>query len=391
MKLLLIFVCIFLTLYKVDNVSLTVTYSDVIFLVLFIIFVNDFFKKGLSFDKFSKLWTFYLAILVISGLINFTFLEGRFLNIFKTYFFSLILYIMVYSYRLKNKIKIKTFCIYTIILCSFFLVKTWGEMQSKLSNIDTGFTNVDLFESSLNLNTWGYILVLFLVFTFYCLINNIYTKFSLMFSAVILIFIFFSYSRTAYSLSILSIVWTFLFVNKKNMKNIIIPILFISIIYLLWETLDLKTSDAALDFIDKKSGNYGDDLINTRFYIINIEPLIENYEKFNPIQAFIGDGVSVQHSFFSHTLIVTGIVGFVIYIKRYIYIIKYLYSSIKKKLQIKKAKMLLLLVIIILINDFVTNVSAYLPFAAYLSSIIMAYIIADINKIKMYGVERKQY
>ncbi|WP_144280889.1 hypothetical protein [Chryseobacterium echinoideorum] len=390
MKLLLIFLCIFLTLYNVNNVSLTVTYSDIIFLVLFIIFVNDVFKKGLSFDKFSKLWTFYLAILVISGLINFTFLEGRFLNIFKTYFFSLVLYIMVYSYILKNKIKIKTFCIYTIILCSFFLVKTWGEMQSKLSNIDTGFTNVDLFESSLNLNTWGYILVLFLVFTFYCLISNIYTKFSLMFSAVILIFIFFSYSRTAYSLSILSIVWTFLFVNKRNIRNIIIPVLFISIVYLLWETLGIKTSDAALDFIDKKSGNYGDDLINTRFYIINIEPLIENYEKFNPIQAFIGDGVSVQHSFFSHTLIVTGIIGFVIYLKRYIYIIKYLYSSIKKKVQTKKAKMLLLLVIIILINDFVTNVSAYLPFAAYLSSVIMAYIMADINKIKMYGVERKQ-
>jgi hypothetical protein len=49
------------------------------------------------------------------------------------------------------------------------------------------------------------------------------------------------------------------------------------------------------------------------------------------------------------------------------------------KKRIVSSKFLILIIIVVLINDFVTNVSSFLPFAAYLSAIITALFFAEID------------
>ena len=141
-----------------------------------------------------------------------------------------------------------------------------------------------------------------------------------------------------------------------------------------------NVSDSAISFFNNKSSNYGEDLISTRFYLINIDPIINNFEKFNILQILIGDGVSIQHSFLSHTLIVTGLLGFMIFIKKYYLIIKDSFRLIKKGVSNNISKFLILTILIVLINDFITNVSFFLPFAGYLSAIIIAFFQGELNK-----------
>ena len=157
------------------------------------------------------------------------------------------------------------------------------------------------------------------------------------------------------------------------------------IIYIFKDQLNFfnfKVSESAQAFFEKKSSNAGNDLVNTRFYLINIKPLQDSFRDLNVFQIFVGDGLSVQHSWISHNIIVTGFVGFLLFVKRFSYAIKFSITGVKGQSNVIGYKFLLLIIIVILINDFITNTSSFLPFAAYLSSIITAVFFADIEQKK---------
>lgn len=380
MKYYLILLTIFLTLFSVSDLGVSLTYGDYTAILILILFFNDLIRGEYFLNKFSNYWLYYIIILFISSVINFTWLEGRFLNIFKTNLFSLVFFVIVYNLIIKNKLSAKSYLLGLTVLCITFLVKTWPEMQSAWA--ETEFTNVNIFESSLNLNTWGFSLILFLLVTLYGWSMKIVPKVSLISSIVLIVFIFFSYSRTAYSLTLLTVIWSVFYVNKSNIKNLIFPIIALSLIFVFRNQLNVfgfQISDAALNFFDKKAGGFGNDLINTRFYMINIEPILENFNSFNPLQMLIGDGVSVQHSFISHSLVMTGLIGFIYYTLRFWYAIKLSFRLILSNKKIIDSKYLLLAIIVVLINDFITNISAFLPFSAYLSAIIIAFFFANLN------------
>lgn len=381
----LILLSAFLTLFKLADSSISVTYGDFVSLFIVLLFINDLFKNYYKFPRYAKYWMFYIIILFVSAIVNLTFFEGRFLNIFKTNIVSLIYFIILYSLVVKNEIKIKTLMSGIMVLGLAFLVKTWPEMQKAWAIAENEFTNVNIFDSSLNLNTWGFILILFLIVMLYSWVSKIHARVAIISCVILVVFIFFSYSRAAYSLTALVLIWSIFYINKSNFKNLILPVLLIGIIFIFRNQLNVfnfNISESALSFLDKKSGNYSEDLINTRFYLINIKPFIESYESFNPLQMLIGDGVSVQHSFISHSLIVTGILGFIVFMKRFLYAVKYCIYRIKKNSNVVPAKFLILIILVVLINDFVTNISSFLPFAAYLSAVIMAFLFAEINTNK---------
>lgn len=378
----LIYLSIFLTLYKFDLSALTVTYSDAVFVLLVLLFLKDLVDGRLRFPRFAQDWLFYILILLFSGLVNLTFLEGPFLNIFKTYCFSFVLFVMVYSYIQNGLLRKKMFLIYSAILLVAFMIKTWTEMQANLLAADVEFTSVGLFDSSLNLNTWGFILVLFLVQTLYFAVTTKFKNLAIIIAGITLIFIFFSYSRTAYTLALMALLWTFLYVDRGAKNTIVLPLILLGVIYLGWNIWEFNISEDSLSFLERKSTGYGDDLVNTRFQMINILPLEEHYSEFNIINIVVGDGISIQHSFLSHTLIVTGILGFIVYVRRFWSQLAVLIENIKRRLLVKESKMLVLLLLIILINDFITNISAYLPFSAYLGWVIAAFILADMGQLK---------
>ena len=209
---------------------------------------------------------------------------------------------------------------------------------------------------------------------------------SILFSLAIVFFIFFSFSRSAYVLTGLTLVWVFYYVNRTKPVTLILVLPSIFCLFFFSQYLDILTfqvSEAAMQFFNKKANNFENDLVETRFYLINIQPILEYFNSFNPIQIILGNGVSVQHSFLSHSLIVSGMLGFLVYLKRFIIAGKIALNSLKEEIAIVDSKFLLLITIVILSNDFITNVSAFLPFSAYLSSIVMAVFFAEIDKIKI--------
>lgn len=383
MKIILILLSVFLTLFSFSGSGLSITYGDFLSFIIFIIFVHDFLKGRLKFNLYSKIWFSFLFLMFFTSVVNITLTEGRFMNIFKTNIFSLIYFVYVYSIITTKKSQLK-YIIYGLpTLAILFLVKTWPEMQKAWANSSSDFTNVEIFESSLNLNTWGYILVLFFIFSMYCWISKIYSKLSIAFSFLFLVFLFFSYSRTAYTLIGFILFWVIFYVNKTNVKRLILPAASIVLLFIFKDSLNIfnfQVTDAALEFYEKKSSTYSDDLVDTRFYLINIVPIYESFSEFNFFQMLFGDGVSIQHSFISHNLIVFGIVGLFLYLKRFIITIKYCFKTIKKnKNNVIASKFIILILVVILINDFVTNVSNFLPFASYLSSVILALFFADLE------------
>jgi len=371
-----------LTLFTINGLALTITYGDIVSFVLVPFFLNDLFRGRLLINKFSKLYFGYLMILLFSSILNVTFFEGPFLNIFKTNLFSLIYFIWIYSLLVTEALKLRTFFVGLLFLLFFFLVITWGEMQSAFGMLDQGFSTLNVFESSLNLNTWGFSLVLFLILSLFSWSKKYYTTISFVVSAILLFFIFFSYSRASYSLTLFIVGSTILYVNKDSVKKSITSFLAIILFYFInsyYKFVNTEMNDSAFDFFQTKtdlSAGY-DDLVYMRFYIINIKPIIEKFSAFNFFQFFFGDAISIQHSIVSHVLIVSGLIGFIYLIKYYGFAIKYAFSMIKHKTY--EAKFLLISLIAVFVNDFITNVSSFLPFSGYLSFLIFSFFFARIN------------
>lgn len=385
MKIILILSSIFFTLYSFNDLGLSITYGDFISFLLLVLSIFDFSKGKLKFNIYSKVWFYFLIIMLFSALINQALFDGRFMNIFKTNFISLIYFVLIYSTVSKSKTaeQIKYVFFGLLSLTILFLIKTWPEMQRAWSNSVNNFTHLEVFESSLNLNTWGYILVLFLVFFIYCWVQKIYPKLSIILVILIVIFSIFSFSRTVYSLIGLILFWTLIYVIEINIRKLIFPILIFIFIFSFKENLifsNFNISDSALDFYNNKSSSYTQDLVDTRFYIINIKPILEIFFNFNFFQLMIGDSVSIQHSFVSHNLIVFGLMGLYFYLKRFLSTIRYCLKKIRNNVNVISSKFILLLLIVILVNDFVTNISNFLPFASYLSSVILGLLFGVFEK-----------
>jgi hypothetical protein len=385
-----IILSLFLTLFKIEGSSLTVTYGDTLSIVLLVIFLKNFIENKLSNNFFSKYWFIYLSILFITGIFNLTLFEGEYLNIFRTNLISLIYFIFIYTYVKNGKINSKQFAIGIALLAIAFLLKTWPEMQQAWTTSDLGFTDVNIFDSSLNLNTWGFSLLLLLVIFSYESLD----RFNIIFLTCCLVcvyFIFFSYSRTSYILTFLLFLYIVLYVKRVKTSIAVLIACTIPFIFFLYQSFSSKIviSDSTYEFLSRKQETFGNDLVDDRFYTINIKPITENFSDFNVFQMFFGDGHSIQHSFFSHTLVVTGILGFIIFILRFLLTISYSFKNIKLKNKPVESKYLFLLLVIFIVNDFITNLSSYLPFAAYLSAIIFAYFFGMVDRDINFETESK--
>lgn len=377
MKFYILILSIFLTLFGISGSSLSVSYGDLLGIGILVYFLNDLLKERVYTNRYVKYSFLYVLLMFVSSVINVTFLEGPFLNIFRTSLFGLVYFCVVLTMTINGQLNGEKFFAGITLLALLFLFKTWPQMQAAWSTQE--FTNVNIFDSSLNLNTWGFTLVLFLAAYLFCWLKGTKGTISLFLVLTCLYFVFFSFSRTAYGLSFLSLFISAFFLQKRHLplaskKNIIVVFIMMLIITIAVNMIEVKLPDNAWEFFTYKSNNAADDLVNTRFYMINIEPLDKFYSNFNVIHFLLGDGISHQHSFLSHTLIVTGIFGFLLFVRRYLFLIRRALLAIRGKSYVVEFSFILLLISLILINDFITNISFYLPISSYLGNIILAHI-----------------
>ena len=377
----LILISIFLTLFTFQDTGLTITYSDTTLILIFPLFIYDFFRNRLIFNEFGNNLFYYYMFLLTAGLINLTYFDGPFLNIFKTGFVSWVIYIWVYSLVYRGRINFKILIFFVFILSVIFLNKTWNEIQESWTSVDRGFTAFVAFKSSLNLNSWGFILLLFSVFFIYAWSFGFYKKWIAAFLFFLVGFVLFSFSRASWGLLVLTLIWVFFYV-KKFSPFALIGFVIMGILGYFVNTqfgfFKFSVSDAGINFFEQKSSVAGDDLLYIRFYLINIKPILEKYQEFHFYQFIFGDGISVQHSWVSNSLVVTGFVGFFLYVRLYVLSIKGILKNIKQK--IITSKFVLLLLIIILVNDFLTNLSLFMPFIGYLTGFILGVFYAESDR-----------
>jgi len=378
-RFILILISIYLSLMRINGLPFSLTWGDVTFMAIFFIFVIDYIKGYIFFNKFSRLFIFYNLLLIISALINGNLTAGPLLNILRTNVEGFVFFSYIYSLISRERITKKIFFKGSLVLFISFSVTTIPQLQQMWAS--EGFTNYQVFESSLNLNSWGYIMYLFFFLSLVSYLNGIFKPYSVLAASIIAGMMIFSFSRNVYTISIITLAWIIFYILKIDIKKLIIPVVLIFTIFVFLDfqhLLNLTISEEASDFWNIKSQTYQNDLVNTRFYLINVLPIQEIFYNFNIFQIFFGDAISVQHSFIAHSLIVTGIVGLFLFLYRFLSAFRY--ARITNSCITKHtSKLLMIFIITFLLNDFITNSSAFLPIGSYLSYIIFGYLFADIE------------
>jgi hypothetical protein len=191
--------------------------------------------------------------------------------------------------------------------------------------------------------------------------------------------IFSSVSRAAIFLAFFSILYYVFILQRFRIKKILPFFAIICLVYFFLfnsDFIEIPLSTSALDFFRGKLSAAENDLVETRFYYINIDPILKYFNEFSFVELLIGNGLNVQHSWISNSLIMTGIIGFIIYLKRFTIGLKKSILSISKLSLDVERSFTLLFLLIILINDFITNLTLVLPFAGYTSYVILGFLMA---------------
>ena len=353
----------------------SISLGDILFLVVLVLFLIDLIRSQILMNQFGRFFLFYIILLLLTSLLNSSLYKGAFLNIFRTNLLGFTFYTYIYSIVANRKLKLKTFAIGIAILCLAFVYRTLPEIRKTWSQ--QGFAVTDIFESSLNLNTWGFTLLLFF-FTFLLFWNHGLIKYYSIVGAIFIgSLIILSFSRNAIALLLLNITWVMIYIYKRNLKKLIFPALIALVIYFavdLYKLIGIGVTDKSLLFFSNKTNAFFSDVVDTRLYYINITPIKFYFDKFSILQLFIGDGVSVQHSFLSNTLIVSGIIGFFIFFTRFVWAYRFAIKSKERYDNSDNSKFLMLFIIIFLVNDFITNTSFFLPISSYISYIIFGFL-----------------
>lgn len=378
----LVLVSIYLSIIEISGLSFSLSWGDFTFVFVLLMFVFDLFRGQIIFNRFSRFFLYYILLLIFSATLNGSLLMGPLLNILRTNIEGFVFFTYIFSLISRAKITKTIFFIGLLILFIAFSFNTLPQLKQMWAS--TGFTNYQIFESSLNLNTWGYVMYLFFFLALVSWLNGTFKLYSLLTAFIISVIMIFSFSRNVYVLSIVTLAWIVIYVLNINIKKLVIPIVLISVLFIFvdfQQLFNLKFIDAATDFWNNKSKTAQSDLIDTRFFLINIYPIQEIFSKFNVFKLFFGDAISVQHSFVAHSLIVTGLIGLFLFLYRFIYAF-YFAIKVQKYISKRTAKLLMLFILIFLLNDFVTNTSVLLPISSYLSYVILGYLFAEIELSK---------
>lgn len=388
LKYTLILISVYLSLIGIDGLSFSLSWGDITFVGVLLLFTIDLFRGNIILNKFSILFFYYILLLIFSAILNGELLNGPLLNILRTNIEGFVFFTYIFSLISREKISKKVFFIGSFTLFIAFCANTIPQLREMWSSI--GFTNYQVFESSLNLNTWGFTMFLFFFLSLVSWLNGIYKFYSLITTSIIGGIMIFSFSRNVYALTIITLGWTVFNILKMDIKKLIFPIILISALFVFvdfQQLFNLTINEGASDFWNRKSQTAQSDLIDTRFYYINILPIQQIFSDFNVFQFFFGNAISVQHSFIAHSLIVTGFVGLILFVFRFVDAFK-IAKKTDRLIAKRSSKLLMIFILIFLINDFVTNSSAFLPVGSYLSYLIFGYLFADIeiskrDKIKM--------
>ena len=308
--------------------------------------------------------------MLLSGSYNLTFSNTIFLNYFRIYLEGLIVYYCLYN-TIKQERDLRSFLLFFLCYLLFFVANT---KTFALSSFDVNNYHDFTGELLYGRNAWGFTGLLLGFFAVFLMISK---QISRVVCAAVLSFSLFvivlSISRFA-AISFFFIVLAYLFLYRKRIgfKNIIILLVGISLVVLLLSYLMTFVSqdmlDMELEYLAEKIEGVSSDLKETRMVDINKIPITQWFNDASLINLIIGDGLYIGHSIIAHTLISTGIIGFLYYL---LYSLRLIIINIRKDIY---SKSLAILIVVMFANDFIANSRFIILVNACLYMIIAVFI-----------------
>lgn len=349
-----------------------ITYSDIFCALLFLITIWNVGLRKWHTDKIFRLMAGYIPIMLVSAIINNTLLNTVFINFFRIYFEGCLVYFCL-SNVFKSQKDIRSFLFLMSIYVVAFLINFRDLLAS--SFIVSNFTEIDF---GYGRNNVGFTALLLTILVEFCYFTRLMSKYVLILIPVFIVVVLFSASRFSTIMLIGSFLLFRILSGKKfSFKEIclyvVVILVFPVIMNYVMQFGDKDIFQFTQDMLASKMDNVGEDAFDVRVISINVKPIEAACQNFYLHNYIFGDGISVQHSFFSHAFITTGIIGLLYYL---IYNAKLLRWSFRfKGVDI----FLFILLLVMLANDFITNAHFMIPVNSILFGTICAVMYKNIQ------------
>ena len=312
------------------SIAKGVTVADIICIFLFFVSIYNLTINKWRIDTFCKYNIIYLLSMILSCLFNQTYDNTVFLNYFRIYIYGIIIYLCTYN-SLHNK---KDFLFFIYVLSTYLIYFLIGTREFMSSSFRGDITNTFEFTSQISYgrNAWGFTALLIAFFSIY-LYQQRFIKSYILYSIIGLTFfcIILSVSRFSAISFIILVLWA-AYINKTNIStsNIIKTIAGSIVVIYIFRFFTSNVSGDILsygyEFFFNKLEKTSNDIEDVRIEELNFLPIKNWFSNNSPIKLLWGDGIFIGHSIIAHTLISTGIVGFICYIA---YNFKYVYLCIR--------------------------------------------------------------
>lgn len=363
--LLLVLACLIGNSFSLDK---GITISDPICVFFAVIAFYKVFTKSWHMDSFFKLTVGYVPFMLFSALANGTILNTVFLNFFRNYIFIPVIYLIVIN-SINSSKDLKLFCFLIFIYVVFFLSNFSTAMQ------DTYYQDLNQIDFEFGRNNVAFVSLLLSIFCAFLYYSKLFGKYVLLLIPFLVLVMVSCASRFAIIMLVLGYLIFRLFSKTKISVSEVCILFFLVLLTpyfmrVMNSFVDETFFAMSQEYLEEKLNNATDDLYQTRILSINYKPIILFMSLVDVSQILCGDGVSIQHSFVSHTIITTGVFGFLYYIFSFFYLSKKAFCH-------KQAGMFLFVLFITMnINDFVTNAR----FIVGVNSLLFAAIAATIYK-----------
>lgn len=352
-----------------------VTWADITCFVLFVISFFKYVSNRWKIDRFCKLSALYIPFMLGVAVINGTLMNTIFINYFRNYIWGIVVY-----FALSNSVKsiqdIKKVILMGSAFLFIFILNYRAMMQ------DTYFENLSSLDFGYGRNNVAFTALLFAIifeFMYYAKLVKSYILVGIVIMASIIVFCTSRYAMMMFVITFL--IFRFLshkIITISEVITIVSLCIFGPIIYeFVISFADSSFYAYSQNYLNEKINGSGDDFWNSRILSINVKPIKRILEYEGTLFLFFGKPLAIQHSFFSHTLITTGIAG----------CLCYLITNIKLLLwsfQFKGVYLFLFIVIFVMFtNDFITNARFIIGvnsiFYGVICAIIYRYIVINEN------------
>lgn len=330
------------------NIITGVTWGDIAASILLIIAIVCHLLGKWRLDMFSKLSAIYLPFMLVSAIINAELLNTIFINYFRNYLWGILFY-DVLSNTIHSIKDIKRILVMFAAYLLFFLLNFKSMMDNTyydtIATLDFGYGRNNVAFTAL-------LLSIFFLFLYYSKLLKFYILVGIVLMSIIITF---CASRYAMIMLVLSFILFYLCSRKgTNLKEILLFLLIAVVGGVVYHFvigfIDESFYEFSQSYLNDKINGAGNDFWTTRILEINVKPVTNVLQSNNPLLVLMfGAPEAIQHSFLSHTLITTGLIGCLCFVVTHIKILFWSY-------QFKGVYFFLFLIVMVMfVNDFITN------------------------------------